>query len=127
MNALDSIPLEQAERQEAEHWWPKPLPRHCQSKFYTARSRTWAGWSSVVFVHESPTHSARFDAENGLYLFALTVPKNALVKWREIAVTDEGVMPSGDSDVRLAVDDEVKVIRIDHLASIVMPGARPVQ
>jgi hypothetical protein len=26
MNALDSIPLEQAERQEAEHWWPKPLP-----------------------------------------------------------------------------------------------------
>ena len=52
MNALDSIPLEQAERQEAEHWWPKPLPRHCQSKFYTARSRTWAGWSSVVFVHD---------------------------------------------------------------------------
>ena len=45
---------------------------HCQSKFYTARSRTWAGWRSIVFVHKSPTHSARFDAENGLYLFALT-------------------------------------------------------
>jgi riboflavin biosynthesis pyrimidine reductase len=44
---------------------------HCQSKFYTARSRTWAGWSSIVFVHESPTHSARFDAENGLLLICL--------------------------------------------------------
>jgi hypothetical protein len=36
--------------------------------------RTWADWSPIVFTHESPTHSARFDAENGLYLFALQCP-----------------------------------------------------
>jgi probable F420-dependent oxidoreductase len=33
---------------------------HCQSKFYTACSRTRAGWSSTVFAHESPTRSAGF-------------------------------------------------------------------
>ena len=48
---------------------------HCQSKFYTACSRIGAGWSSTVFAHESPTGSTGFDAENGLYLFALTVPR----------------------------------------------------
>jgi hypothetical protein len=47
---------------------------HCQSKFYTACSRTGAGGSSTVFAHELPTRSAGFDAENRLYLFALTVP-----------------------------------------------------
>jgi len=40
--------------------------RHCQSKFYTARSRARAGWTSTVFAHESPTHPAGFDAENRL-------------------------------------------------------------
>jgi hypothetical protein len=48
--------------------------RHCQSKFYTACSRSMAGWTSTVFAHESPTRLAGFDAENRLYLFALTVP-----------------------------------------------------
>ena len=48
--------------------------RHCQSKFYTACSRARPGWSCTVFAHESWTRSAGFDAENGLYLFALTVP-----------------------------------------------------
>jgi hypothetical protein len=52
------------------------LNRHCQSKFYTACLRTWAGQSSTVFAHESRTRSARFDAGNGLYLFALTVPRD---------------------------------------------------
>ncbi len=55
-----------------------PAPgRHCQSKFYTACSGTRAGWSSTVFAHESATRSAGFDAENRLYLFALTVPNRA--------------------------------------------------
>src|SRR5271165_310088 len=53
---------------------------HCQSKFYTACSRIGAGWSSTVFAHESPTPSTGFDAENGLYLFALTVPFHCLQK-----------------------------------------------
>src|SRR5271166_3265890 len=48
--------------------------RPCQSKFYTACLRLRAGQSSTVFAHESPTRSAGFGAENGLYLFALTVP-----------------------------------------------------
>ncbi|HKM84351.1 MAG TPA: hypothetical protein VJY15_25760, partial [Candidatus Acidoferrum sp.] len=47
---------------------------HCQSKIYTACSRTRAGESSTVFAHELPPRSAGFDAENRLYLFALTVP-----------------------------------------------------
>ena len=47
---------------------------HCHSKFYTACSRTRAGGSSTVFAHESPMRSVGFDAENRLYLFALTVP-----------------------------------------------------
>src|SRR5271166_2076910 len=47
---------------------------HCQSKFYTACSRTRERWSSTVFAHELPPRSAGFDAENRLYLFALTVP-----------------------------------------------------
>src|SRR5277367_5379271 len=52
---------------------------HCQSKFYTACLRIRAGQSSTVFAHESPTRSAGFDAENGLYLFALTVPRPEVV------------------------------------------------
>src|SRR5271166_5348060 len=38
-------------------------------------SRTGAGSSSTVFAHELPPRSAGFDAENRLYLFALTVPR----------------------------------------------------
>jgi hypothetical protein len=41
-----------------------------------------AGWTPTVFAHESPTRLAGFDAENRLYLFALTVPW-ALEKDRE--------------------------------------------
>jgi hypothetical protein len=37
-----------------------------------------AGWTSTVFAHESPTRLAGFDAENRLYLFALTVPARSL-------------------------------------------------
>src|SRR5208283_3393953 len=48
--------------------------RHCQSKIYTACSRIKADWSSTVFAHELTTRSAGFDAENRLYLFALTMP-----------------------------------------------------
>ncbi len=48
--------------------------RHCQSKFYTACSHTRARCSSTVFAHELPPRSAGFDAENRLYLFALTMP-----------------------------------------------------
>jgi hypothetical protein len=49
-------------------------PGHCQSKFYTACSRTRAGWSSTVFARELPPRSAEFNAENRLYSFALTMP-----------------------------------------------------
>src|SRR5277367_1903428 len=45
-----------------------------QTKFYTARLGTGTRSSSTVFAHESPPRQARFEAENGLYLFALTVP-----------------------------------------------------
>src|SRR5271163_4722418 len=44
-----------------------------QTKFHTARWR-FPTWRSTVFAHESSTRSARFDAENRLYCFALTVP-----------------------------------------------------
>src|SRR5208337_2611543 len=71
--------------------------RHCQSRFYTACSRTRAGWSSTVFAHESPTGSAGFDAENGLFLFALTVPFCGLVG---TLIADE----DGVYDPRLAND-----------------------
>jgi hypothetical protein len=52
--------------------------RHCQSKFYTACSRTRAGWSSTVFARELPPRSAEFNAENRLYSFALTLPPGAI-------------------------------------------------
>ena len=48
--------------------------RHCQSNFYAARSRTGVRWSLAVFAHELLPRSAGFDAENRLYLFALTMP-----------------------------------------------------
>src|SRR5271165_5499742 len=51
------------------------LSIHCQSKIYTACSRIKADWSSTVFAHELTTRSDGFDAENRLYLFALTMPR----------------------------------------------------
>ena len=53
---------------------PRGRRPHHQSKFYTACLRLRAGQSSAVFAQESPTRSAGFGTENGLYLFALTVP-----------------------------------------------------
>ena len=50
------------------------LEGHCQSKFYTACSRTTAGWSSTVFARELLRRSTGFNAKNRLYLFALTMP-----------------------------------------------------
>jgi len=47
---------------------------HCQTKFYTACLSAGTRWSSTVFAHELPPRSASFEAENGLYLFALTMP-----------------------------------------------------
>ena len=55
--------------------WRQSMQRHCQTKFYTASWRAGAGWSPTVFAQKSPTRSARFDAENDLYSFALTVPQ----------------------------------------------------
>ena len=52
--------------------------RHCQTKFYTACLGVGTRVSSTVFAEESPPRSARFEAENGLYLFALTVSKIVL-------------------------------------------------
>ena len=49
--------------------------RHCQTKFYTACLGTRTRSSFTVFAHESAPRSARSEAENGLYLFALTVPR----------------------------------------------------
>ena len=53
----------------------QPEAEHCQTKFYTACFGTGTRSSFTVFAHESAPRSARFVAENGLYLFALTVPK----------------------------------------------------
>ncbi len=50
-----------------------------QVRIYTASWRAGAGWSPTVFAQESPTCSARFDAENDLYSFALTVPTRNLI------------------------------------------------
>ena len=51
-----------------------PVSRPCQTKFYTACLRAGTRWSSTVFAHELPPRSASFEAENGLYSFALTRP-----------------------------------------------------
>ena len=47
---------------------------HCQTKFYTACLGVGTRSSFPVFAHESPPRSARFEAENCLYLTALTAP-----------------------------------------------------
>jgi hypothetical protein len=51
---------------------------HCQTKFYTACLDAGVRSRFTVFAHESPPRSARFEAENCLYLFALTVPAPGL-------------------------------------------------
>jgi hypothetical protein len=51
-----------------------PRLGHCQTKFYTACLGAGTRSSFTVFAHESPPRSARFEAENCLYLFALTAP-----------------------------------------------------
>src|SRR5271154_813720 len=45
-----------------------------QSKFYTEFQKLRGGWVATVFADESCTPEPRFGAENGLYLFALTMP-----------------------------------------------------
>ena len=45
------------------HSWQVPY-------YVTARGR----WGRTVFANESPTRSVKFDAENGLYSVALTMP-----------------------------------------------------
>jgi hypothetical protein len=55
------------------------LRRHCQTKFYTAGLRAGTRWSSTVFAHELPPRSASFEAENGVYLFALTMANGLLM------------------------------------------------
>jgi hypothetical protein len=75
--------------------------RHCQGKFYTGCLRLRAGQSSTVFAHESPTRSAGFGTENGLYLFALTVPLLVLAKLggvrRAVAIWPSAMGPYGRS------------------------------
>jgi hypothetical protein len=79
--------------------------RRCQSKFYTACLRLRAGQSSAVFAHESPTRSGGFGVENGLYLFALTVPTEALPGLNE----DRGLA----AHPLVAADSHVDVKRIE--------------
>ncbi len=81
------------------------LKRHCQSKFYTACSRTTAGGSSTVFAHESPMRSVGFDAENRLYLFALTVPlKLTAAGLKAIVVDAEDAQTVAVGDASTIVD-----------------------
>ena len=55
---------------------------HCQSNFYTARSRPRAGWSSTVFAHELPPRLAGFRAENRHILICLDSAGPALRRGR---------------------------------------------
>ena len=64
--------------QRDRHLASGDLRRHCQTKFCTACLRAGTRWSSTVFAHELPPRSASFEAENGLYLFALTMPGGGL-------------------------------------------------
>ena len=48
-------------------------------RIYTACLGARTRSSFTVFAHESPPRSAKFEAENCLYLFALTVPVRVLV------------------------------------------------
>ena len=53
---------------------PRGRRPHHQTKIYTAIWRAAARWVRTVFAHKSSTRSVRFDAENGLYSVALTMP-----------------------------------------------------
>jgi hypothetical protein len=56
-----------------------------------------AGWTSTVFAHESPTRVAGFDAENRLYLFALTVPSIPLMNLRPVPASRLSTWPRAKS------------------------------
>src|SRR5208283_43034 len=77
------------------------LRRHCQSKIYTACSRIRADWSSTVFAHELTARSAGFDAENRLYLFALTMPGEQLLAGAAFATQQHGRIRLRDDADRL--------------------------
>ena len=93
----------------------------CQSKFYTACLRIRMGQSSTVFAHESPTRSAGFDAENGLYLFALTVPRKVLTQeLRDVATSS----PTFDRDLAVKIGKCMTVRRNFCRLSTQQLGAR---
>ena len=73
--------------QRDRHLASGDLRRHCQTKFCTACLRAGTRWSSTVFAHELPPRSASFEAENGLYLFALTMPGGGLNNRAEIRIS----------------------------------------
>jgi hypothetical protein len=50
---------------------------HCQSKFYTACSRTRAGWSSTVFAHELPPVFGRIRRRKSPILICLDSAPNS--------------------------------------------------
>jgi uncharacterized protein YidB (DUF937 family) len=79
-------------------------PRHCQTKFYTADLGTGTRSSFTVFAHESASRSARFEAENGLYLVALTMPSRAptwaVLRWAAKARTFESRPASSFQSLR---------------------------
>src|SRR5271165_981788 len=88
---------------------PPLAPWHCQSKIYTACSRFKADWSSTVFAHELTTRSAGFDAENRLYLFALTMQrfdKRQSMRW-----TPRGAHQLLQTRTRVLSRDRDQVIR----------------
>ena len=59
----------------AERWRRREAKGgHCQTKLNTAYLGAETRSSFTVFAHELLQRSARFEAENCLYLFALTVP-----------------------------------------------------
>src|SRR5271155_1532692 len=72
-----------------------------QTKFHTARWR-FPTWRSTVFAHESSTRSARFDAENRLYCFVLTVPNEIIAEAEASLHADPsfpwGYWPMADGD-----------------------------
>src|SRR5208337_895158 len=61
---------------------------------------------SAVFAHELPTRSAGFDAENRLYLFALTVPSRYWIRYctlEILALKHPGRGVGGDPPAALRV------------------------
>jgi hypothetical protein len=65
-------------------------------------------WAPTVFADESRTPEPRFDAENGLYLFALTMPAqvqlNLESQRRQYELVDEA-RQQGFRDVEVIDDD----------------------